>query len=55
MAKTQTFGDKVKKKKNLDTRTNVKVVRGIKGDDGSMRFIKTFVKVNELSELDKVR
>ena len=54
MAKTQTFGDKVKKKKVGDGRINVKVVKGFKSDDGSTRIIEKFVKVTDLAVLDKI-
>jgi hypothetical protein len=54
MAKTQTFGDKVKKKKIGDGRINVKVVKGFKSDDGATRFIEKFVKVTDLAELEKI-
>jgi hypothetical protein len=53
MAKTQTFGDKLKKKK-ADERINVKVIKGVKSNSGSLRFLESFVKVNDLNELDKM-
>jgi hypothetical protein len=53
MAKTQTFGDKLKKKK-ADTSITVKVIKGYKSDEGTTKFVEQFVKVNDLSEIDKV-
>ena len=54
MAKTQTFGDKVKKKKSDDERVSVKVIKGINSDRGSVRFIEKMVKVDNLDQLDKI-
>lgn len=54
MAKTQTFGDKVKKKKSGDERISVKVIKGINSDRGSVRFIEKMVKVDNLDQLDKI-
>jgi hypothetical protein len=53
MAKTQTFGDKVKKKKT-DNRISVKVIKAYRTEEGNMRFMEKFVKVNDLNELDKI-
>ena len=54
MAKTQTFGDKVKKKKSDDERVSVKVIKGINSDRGSVRFIEKMVKVDNLDQLEKI-
>ncbi|MCX7735766.1 MAG: hypothetical protein N2319_03535 [Candidatus Kapabacteria bacterium] len=54
MAKQQTFGDKLKKKKQADTGINVKVIKGFRTDDGNLRFLEKFVKVQDLNELTKV-
>ena len=54
MAKQQTFGDKLKKKKQAEVGINVKVIRGMKADTGSMRFVEKFVRVNDLAEIDKI-
>jgi hypothetical protein len=54
MAKTQTFGDKMKKKKLVNTSVNIKVIKGMKSETGSMRLVETFVRVNDLSEIDKI-
>lgn len=53
MAKTQTFGDKLKKKK-IEEKPVVKVIKGFKGDDGSVKFIEQFLKVDDLNSLDKL-
>ena len=54
MAKQQTFGDKLKKKKQADVGINVKIIKGMKSDTGSIRFVEKFVKVNDIAELDKM-
>lgn len=54
MAKTQTFGDKVKKKKMGDTRINVKVIKGYRTESGNMRFMEKFVRVNDLNDLANI-
>lgn len=54
MAKQQTFGDKLKKKKQADSGINVKVIKGFRTDDGNLRFLEKFVKVQDLNELTKV-
>ncbi|MDD3125744.1 MAG: DUF4295 family protein [Candidatus Kapabacteria bacterium] len=54
MAKTQTFGDKTKKKK-AEEKMYVKVVKGVPSPKtGSLRFLETFVSVKDLAELDKM-
>jgi hypothetical protein len=53
MAKTQTFGDKLKKKKALEKPT-VKIIKGYKGDDGNTHFLETFVKVDDVASVDKL-
>ena len=54
MAKQQTFGDKLKKQKKDSELLSVKVIRTFKSDTGSLRFSEKFVKVKDLSELDKM-
>lgn len=54
MAKTQTFGDKFKKKKAHELLLNVKVVKGYRTDEGNLRFVEKFVKVADLNELEKI-
>lgn len=53
MAKTQTFGDKLKKKKG-DTMIPVKVIKWYTGEKGTMRTLERFVKVKEISEVDNI-
>lgn len=53
MAKTQTFGDKVKKNKENE-KPVVKVIKGYKDETGSTRFIEQFVKVNDFTEVNKL-
>ncbi len=54
MAKQQTFGDKLKKKKQADEGINVKVIRGLRTDEGNMRFVEKFVRVNDLADIGKI-
>jgi hypothetical protein len=51
MAKQQTFGDKMKKKK--DDRVVVKVIKGMRTPEGSTKFIEQFVKVDDVNQADK--
>jgi len=53
MAKTQTFGDKTKKK-TVDTRVNVKVVKAYRSDKGTIKFVERFVKVDDLGQVEKI-
>ncbi|MFY8160379.1 MAG: hypothetical protein ACOVNU_03545 [Candidatus Kapaibacteriota bacterium] len=54
MAKTQTFGDKQKKGKVVDF-IPVKVIKWYKDEDrSSVRSLERFVRIKELSELDKI-
>lgn len=53
MAKTQTFGDKLKKGGKADG-LNVRVIQGYKSDEGSYKFQERFVRVNDLSEVTKI-
>jgi len=54
MAKQQSFGDKLKKKKQEDF-TNVKVVQGLQSElRGTVRFVELMVKVKDLNELEKI-
>lgn len=53
MAKQQTFGDKLKKKK-AEEKPVVKIIKGFKGSDGGVKFVEQFVKVDDLSQLDKI-
>jgi hypothetical protein len=53
MAKTQTFTDKLKKKV-IDTRVSVKVIKGFTSEIGSTRFIEKVIKVDDLAQLSKL-
>lgn len=53
MAKTQTFGDKQKKKK-ADSKIYVKVIKGVPSKTGSLRILESFVSVNDVAELEKM-
>ncbi len=53
MAKQQTFGDKSKKKK-LNEKPTVKIIKGFKGEDGNTHFLETFVKLDDIASVDKV-
>lgn len=54
MAKTQTFGDKLKKKKQ-DEKTTVKIMKWYKDPErGTLRTLTRFVGVNDLNELDNI-
>ncbi len=54
MAKQQTFADKVKKKVRTDEGFNVKVIKGYRTPQGTLRFFSKFVRVMDLNELNKV-
>lgn len=55
MAKQQTFGDKLKKKKQVDDFINVRVVQGLQSElRGTVRFVDLMVKVKDLNELEKI-
>ncbi len=53
MAKQQTFGDKLKKKKG-DDKISVKVVKAYRSEIGSTRFLEKFVKIDDMAQIDKV-
>ncbi|MGE5479303.1 MAG: hypothetical protein ACM3U1_02635 [Chloroflexota bacterium] len=53
MAKTQTFGDKLKKKKQ-EEKVMVKVIKGYRSDDGTTRFLEQFVKLDDIAQVEKV-
>ncbi|MFA6571185.1 MAG: hypothetical protein WCT77_08100 [Bacteroidota bacterium] len=53
MAKAQTFGDKLKKKKG-DARIHAKVIQGFRTPEGTMRFTERFVSVADINELEKI-
>ncbi len=51
MAKKQTFGDKSKKPVEKQV---IKVVKGYKSEEGSIKFLEQFVKVDDYSVADKI-
>jgi len=53
MAKQQTFGDKSKKKAGA-TKMSVKIIRGLRGESGTVKFKERFVQVEDLGQLDKM-
>lgn len=53
MAKTQTFGDKMKKKKG-EQAINVKVIKAYRTEENNMRFIERYVKISDMNEIDKI-
>jgi len=54
MAKQQTFGDKLGKKKG-STKISVKVIRGYKSEEtGTVKFKERFVQVDDLGQIEKM-
>ncbi len=53
MAKQQSFGDKVKKK-SVDSRITVKVIKGYRSDTGSMKYLERLVKVEDVAAMEKL-
>lgn len=53
MAKTQTFGDKLKKKKG-DDKVSVKVIKAYRSEVGTTRFLEKFVKIDDMTQIDKI-
>ncbi len=54
MAKKQTFGDKLKKGKKGEDSINVKVIQGYRSDQGTVRYFQRFVRVPDISAVDKI-
>lgn len=54
MAKTQTFGDKMKKKQQKEELIRVKVIHGVESEKGSLRFMEKFVQVKDLNEVNNI-
>jgi hypothetical protein len=52
MAKKQTFADKTKAK--ATEKISVKVIKGYTSEIGSTRFIEKIIRVDDLSELNKI-
>ena len=54
MAKQQTFGDKLGKKKGA-TKVSVKVIRGYKSEEtGTVKFKERFVQIDDMGQIDKI-
>ncbi len=54
MAKTQTFGDKTKKKKAVEM-INVKVIKGVPSTKtNALRFLESFIQVADVAEIEKM-
>ncbi len=54
MAKTQSFADKVKKKK-LDTKISIKVIKWFNDETrGTLRTMERLVKVEDINQIDKI-
>ncbi|MCO6466130.1 MAG: hypothetical protein J5I53_05905 [Bradyrhizobiaceae bacterium] len=51
MAKTQSFGDKTKKKSGPQ-KISVKVIKAFRSDTGSVKFVERFVKVDDVGQVD---
>ncbi len=54
MAKSQSFSDKVKKKKKSEFIT-VKVVKTIKTDKGNYKFSEKFVQVDDINKISELK
>ena len=54
MAKSQSFADKVKKKKKSDHIT-IKLVKAVKTDKGNYKFNEKFVQVEDLNKLSEIK
>ncbi len=55
MAKTQSFGDKAKRKKVQQDKILVKVIQWYKDDNrGSLRAMEKLVGVKDINEVDKI-
>ena len=54
MAKTQTFGDKLKKKKT-DNKISVKVIKWFHDENrNTLRVLERMIKVDDLNDVEKV-
>ncbi len=54
MAKSQSFADKVKKKKKSDHIT-VKLVKAVKTDKGNYKFNEKFVQIEDINKLSEIK
>lgn len=53
MAKQQTFGDKLKKKKS--DHITVKVIKAVKSEKGSFKFNEKLVQISDLSKISEIK
>ena len=53
MAKAQTFSEKLNKKQQ-EAKSFVKVIKGFTSEIGSTRFVEKVVKIDDLSQLEKL-
>ncbi|MEY3312662.1 MAG: hypothetical protein RLZZ578_182 [Bacteroidota bacterium] len=53
MAKKQTFGDKMSKKAAASF-INVRVIKPYHTEKGNMKYLERFVRIGDLSEVDKI-
>jgi hypothetical protein len=53
MAKQQTFGDKTKKKV-LDTKINVKVIKAFRSEAGTVKYMERHVRVDDVGQIEKM-
>jgi len=54
MAKSQSFSDKVKKKKKSDHIT-VKLIKAVKTDKGNYKFNEKFVQVEDINKISEIK
>lgn len=57
MAKVQSFADKLKKKQKEEAGITVKIIRGVpsKRNNDSIMFAESYVKIKDMSEIDKIK
>ena len=54
MAKSQSFSDKVKKKKKSDHIT-VKLIKAVKTDKGNYKFNEKFVQIEDINKISEIK
>lgn len=54
MAKTQSFADKAKGKKKVEG-VNVKLIKAVKTDKGTIKFNERFVKLDDISKVTEIK
>lgn len=53
MAKKQSFGDKLKRGKGVDKNV-VKVIKGLKTESGSTKYVEEYIKVDDMNQVTKI-